>query len=119
MQHFESQNFIVIRDNGFTAVANCSPYDNGKRGELEIRIYRDGHMAEADKICVSGGKLTTSARSSSLAMLHELLRAAFRKWRDLVITFDCPDERRARVYAAMLNRYGINYNQTGSFFELV
>lgn len=119
MQRYENTSCLIYRHNGYTAVAYCPAYSQGKRGELEIMIYRDGHRQEAVAVCVKGGKLPTAACATSLTLLHTLLVSAMQKWRDLTITFDCPDARRARVYAAMLRRHHITFNQAGSFFELL
>lgn len=116
MQYFENNNHIAIKDNGFTAVATCAPYMNKQKGELEIKIYRNGHKKDADAVCVKGGKLSPEARSNSLALLNSLLARVMEKWRHMVITFDCPDDRRVRVYAAMLRRHNINFNNAGTFF---
>lgn len=118
MNTFENQNYIVIRYNDFLAVAYCAPYFDGNKGELEIQIYRRGFKTEADTVCVKGGKLSDLSRFNSLTLLNTLLGRAFDKWQDKVITFDCPDTRRARVYAKLLTKHGIKYNQSGSFFEV-
>lgn len=118
MKIYQNAKHLVIRDAGFTAHALCAPYDGGDRGELEIEIYRDGHRAVAADVCVHGGKLPVEARAGSMSLLHELLQRAFEKWQGVTLTFDCPDQRRARVYAKLLRRYGIAFKQWDRFFEI-
>lgn len=118
MRRFENSRCLMLRHDGISAVAFCGEYADGTRRELAIRIYRDGHAAESNDVCVNGGHMSAAACSPSIFMLQELLHAAFEKWRGVTIDFDCPDERRARIYAAMLQRHGINFKRYGSFFEL-
>lgn len=116
MRKYENNNAIVLRDGDFIAVAQAMPYAQGR--ELCIWISTLTGM-RAVRACLSGGgRLPSTARANSAALLFGLLRMALAKWAGERLTWDAPDARRARIYAAMLRRARIPFTCVDGFFTL-
>lgn len=113
---YQNQNTIVLRDGQYMAVAQVTPY--AKSYELCIWVCNIHHMCAANRCLTKGGRLPTEARAHSAGLLLRLLREALVKWRGLRLTWNAPDERRARIYAAMLRRARIPFTLSGLYFTV-
>lgn len=107
MRRYENAYVLFLRHGNDCAYAGVFPSGTGF-AEVEIACYKFGHKAEADAISVKGGKLPACARAAS-GIFNALLAAMRDKWRGQKLFVACPDERRFRVYCAILRKHNVRH----------
>lgn len=109
MKIYRNDSAIYIRDGESCGIFRVFPGRKGE-AEVEIAIYRFGHLPEASAAIVSGGRLPIESRAPNTGMFKRLLieglaafRSRYRLW------CDPSDARRAACYRHMLDKAGIPY----------
>ena len=109
MKIYRNDNAVYIRDGESCGIFRVFPGLKGE-AEVEIAVYRFGHLPEASAAIVSGGRLPSESRAPKTALFKTLLiegLAAFRhRYR---LWCDPSDARRAACYRHMLDKAGIHY----------
>ena len=120
MKIYRNDNAVFIRDGESCGIFRVFPGRKGE-AEVEIAVYRFGHLPEASAAIVSGGRLPLDSRVPNAGMFKRLLMeglAAFRhRYR---LWCDPSDARRAACYRHMLDKSGIPYRVfAGDAIELL
>ena len=109
MKIYRSDNAIYIRDGESCGIFRVFPGLKGE-AEVEIAVYRSGHLPEASAAIVSGGRLPREFRAPNPAIFKALLIEGLAAFRDRYrLWCDPSDARRAACYRHLLDRAGIPY----------
>lgn len=109
MNIYRNDSAVYIRDDESCGIFRVFPGLKGE-AEVEIAVYRFGHLQQASAAIVSGGRLPMDSRAPNLAIFKQLLIEGLASFRHRYhLWCDPSDARRAACYRHMLDRAGIPY----------
>lgn len=109
---YQSEHAIFIREGENAALFRVYPEPNESRAEVEIMVYRQGHLKSAVDGVLRGGKMPAQAQATDRGLFKRIVALGIEKFSGTFrLWWDASDMRRADCYERMMRRAGINFKR--------